>query len=194
MTWSDIPGWFDYSDIYDSAVESAPSDEPSVFVEIGTAFGRSIAYLARRCIDSRKPIKLYCVDPWVDDCPDNHRAWDEASRPTWGAEHAPWARSVGGPYSAFLEAMRAHAPEELEFIRPLRCYSVDAAKMFDRAHFVFIDGDHKYEAVKSDIAAWASRAVNIAGHDYTHEFPGVQQAVREAFGPLPATGTSWVRR
>ena len=52
---------------------------------------------------------------------------------------------------------RQHAPEELEFIRPLRCYSVDAAKMFDRAHFVFIDGDHKYEAVKSDIAAWSKK-------------------------------------
>jgi len=46
--------------------------------------------------------------------------------------------------------------------------------------FVFIDAIHTYEAVKQDIALWASKvrpAGLIAGHDY--RWPGVQKAVLE---------------
>lgn len=52
------------------------------------------------------------------------------------------------------------------------------------AHFVFIDADHLYEAVKSDIEMWLEVMHPegiLAGHDY-HLFPGVAQAVNLAFG------------
>lgn len=51
---------------------------------------------------------------------------------------------------------------------------------------IFIDANHTYEAVKEDIAAWWPRLMPdgvMIGHDYrTKNFPGVDQAVKEAFG------------
>jgi len=209
MSWQDIPGWYDWQDIYTQAIADAPSDRPSVFVEVGVAFGRSVAHLARMAIDSKKPITIYAVDPWVDDWnPD----WstDEKTRPTWGAEHAEWAREQGGPFSAFIKMMQTHAPEELEFIKVLRCKGVEAARMLQFAghpeihvpHMVWIDGDHRYEGVAADIESWQCwsdgpypvRPRWFGGHDFAGNFPGVMRAVIEAFGPdgFEHIGNSWL--
>lgn len=51
--------------------------------------------------------------------------------------------------------------------------------------FVFIDADHGYEAVREDIALWTPKVRSggwLGGHDYyPRKFPGVVQAVNEAF-------------
>jgi hypothetical protein len=52
--------------------------------------------------------------------------------------------------------------------------------------FVFIDGDHTYEACKRDIITWLPKVKEggwITGHDY-HEFPGVKKAVDELLSPV----------
>ena len=209
MSWQGIPGWYDWQDIYAQAIADAPADRPSVFVEVGVAFGRSVAHLARMAIDSRKPITIYAVDPWVDDWnPD----WtiDEKTRPTWGAEHAEWARAQGGPFSAFLKMMQTHAPEELEFIKVVRCKGVEAAALLrsrmwleGSPHCVWIDGDHRYEGVAADIASWRwldhrqpTQPRWFGGHDFAGNFPGVVRAVTEAFGPegFEHIGNSWLVR
>lgn len=49
---------------------------------------------------------------------------------------------------------------------------------------IFIDGDHRLEAVKRDIEKWEpfiSKGGLISGHDYHSEYPSVMQAVDEAF-------------
>ena len=111
MSWDDIPGWSGFLEIYDLAVDEAPQ-EGGVIVELGVAFGRSLAYLSRRVIDSGKKIKIYGVDPWWDDwwiLPDQYPT-DLGGRPSWGGEYSQWARDQGGPFSAFLKCMATHAP------------------------------------------------------------------------------------
>ena len=49
---------------------------------------------------------------------------------------------------------------------------------------VFIDGDHTYEPVQRDLAAWwpklkADQQSIFCGHDYSKQFPGVIRAVDE---------------
>ena len=51
--------------------------------------------------------------------------------------------------------------------------------------FVFIDADHSYEGVLEDIVDWKPKVREggwILGHDFAPGFPGVEQAVTEAFG------------
>ena len=67
---------------------------------------------------------------------------------------------------------------------PMRMNSVVAAKLFDDASLdgVFIDGDHTYDAVAADLAAWASKVDPghiFAGHDSA--MPGVKRAIQEFF-------------
>ena len=51
--------------------------------------------------------------------------------------------------------------------------------------FVFIDADHSFEAVQSDIAHWAPKVRPggwLLGHDYNAKWPGVISAVDGVFG------------
>lgn len=64
---------------------------------------------------------------------------------------------------------------------------------------LFIDADHSYEGVLADIHAWAPFVREngvICGHDYSHLFPGVKQAVHEVFGyeRVVTQGTVWIVR
>jgi len=63
--------------------------------------------------------------------------------------------------------------------------SLDVLNKFDDNYFdlIYIDGDHSYEGVKSDLSVSFLKTKNgglICGHDYTSDkFPGVVQAVNE---------------
>lgn len=190
MSWDQLPGWFDYQDLYDDIVYRAANFD--IVVEVGVGFGRSIAYLASRSISVTKKLRIYGVDPLVDD-------WD-SDRPTWGANHRDWARARGGPVNALVSGMHEHAPVELEAVNLLRCRSVQAARMFnDHSVFaVFVDGSHHYEDVAADIEAWECKIRPggiFAGHDFTQSFPGVQRAINERWGDgkTEQVGACWRR-
>ena len=200
MSWQDIPGWFSFGAVYDEMVDTAPNG--STIVEIGVAFGRSLAYLTRRVIDSGKAIRVVAVDPWQDDrweFPDGYPA--DAVRPGWGGEHAAWAREQGGPYNAFVAQMRAHAPAELERALVLRCGSSEASRIVGACHGVLIDGSHNYEDVIHDIALWRHHIIPggiLAGDDWSErDFPGVVRACDDSFGGrsgYSVQGTTWIKR
>ena len=185
MSWDQIPGWFDFAGLYDQAVHSAPAEGASL-VEVGCWLGRSTAYLADAIRRSGKAIRLTAVDTWTG-CD---------SDPT-GAE-ARTMLAAGEPlYSRFLaNIVRCGlAP----YITPLRIRSPVAAESFAPASLdlVYIDGEHTYDAVWADIAAWRSRVKPggiLAGHDY--DMPAVRSAVHDAFGPdVPTVGrASWCVR
>lgn len=53
-----------------------------------------------------------------------------------------------------------------------------------KVDFIYLDGDHSYEAVKDDLQVWWPLVSDIgilAGHDYDVQHPGVVQAVDEFF-------------
>jgi cephalosporin hydroxylase len=194
MSWADIPGWFGFRDTYDRAV--ALAQDGDTFVEVGVAFGRSVAYLSRAVIDSGKKVKIYAVDPWWDDwwhVPDQYPTHLE--RPTWGGEFSQMGRDLGGPFSAFCHLMRTHAHEELERINVLRCKSHEAASIVGPCRMVMIDANHNYAEVAKDIAIWRPHMLPggiFAGDDYSEgDFPGVVQAVKENVPGYEVQGTTW---
>lgn len=65
--------------------------------------------------------------------------------------------------------------------------SLDAAEeVQEPLDFIYIDADHSFEGVWSDLCAWFTKIRDggvIGGHDYGHlNFPGIQEAVDRFFG------------
>lgn len=91
-----------------------------------------------------------------------------------------------------IERMRAWAPGvDVEL---LVGFSADVAPQVADASLdvLFVDGDHKYEAVVADIESWRPKmrtGALMCGHDFTNKC-GVEPAVRELlpqFGQVPDT-------
>ena len=155
--------WFGYEELYKSFVDRL--NDGSTIVEVGSWKGKSASYLAVEILNSTKNIKLYCVDTWKGS--DEHRSDQIIIEDVL--------------YELFLNNIKTL----LNVIRPIRQNSIKASKLFEdnSLDVVFIDADHSYDAVKSDIEAWYPKVKNkgiIAGHDYGG-WPGVTRAVNERF-------------
>ncbi len=97
------------------------------------------------------------------------------------------------PYKAYVEydQNRMDKAEALAFARlerfgtrsrRIKSTSVEAASAFpaNTFDFIFIDGDHSYEAVKADLNAWYKTVRPgglFSGHDY--RWDGVKRAIEE---------------
>lgn len=135
-------------------------------VEVGVFKGRTFKHVLSRC----SGLMLWGVDRW-------DTAYYHATR----EGRPPKDFDLDAEYSALSQWVRDNAPGRGFLIRE---DTVKAAAMFEdnEFDFAFIDADHRYEAVKADIAAWRAKARVIVGHDYNpEEFPGVVAAVNEAF-------------
>lgn len=114
--------------------------------EIGVESGR----YAQELLSANPGLHLYCVDPWLQ----------------YGSyrQHVPQER---------VDRMLEQARERLAGFNYtiLRKFSVDAADDVEDGSldFVYLDGNHAYEYVVADIAAWLPKIRSggiIAGHDY----------------------------
>ena len=130
-------------------------------VEIGTELGVFAVQLLERWHGRQ----LVCVDPWrqMSDYPEMR--FDRECDFVLAA--VSLARFTGR-------------------VRIFRGTSEAAAKTPDLfpwpIDFVYLDGNHEYEAVKADLAAWwpkLSPFAILAGHDYDPRHPGVIRAVDE---------------
>ena len=174
-----IQGSFTWARLIDAWVAAAKHNEH--WVEIGAWKGRSTAYWAVAIANSKKNITLSVVDMWED---------------AWHLRHAQ-----PDPYEPATQAeFQANLAPVLKSLDILRGCSPDMARTFKDGSLdlVWIDADHSYEAVKLDIASWLPKVKAggiIAGHDYTPHYPGVMQAVQEAFPgrvQAPQDTQSWV--
>lgn len=139
---------------------------------------------------ANKIIKEYwAVDQWTILSDPDWRSWTEITQEEWDRKY-------------FITCqLMCQFPQ----LKVVRMPSVKVATMFSESYFdfVYIDGDHRYDAVKSDIEAWLpliKRGGMIAGHDYLyrsgkHRSPcGVKPAVDDYFEKdvLAKPFTVWV--
>jgi predicted O-methyltransferase YrrM len=165
--FENIPGWAAFKGLYRVAVTDAPSDRESMFVEVGSWLGKSAAYMAVEIINSGKPIKFSCVDPWEDGGPD--------------LKDTSYFKSLKQPV---YDEFRKNTKPVQHVIHTLRMDSLDGARQFPDASidFLMLDGDHNYPAVLHDIDAWLPKmrpGALMAGDDA--RWPGVAQAIDERF-------------
>lgn len=148
--------------------------EAAHWVEVGVWRGDN----ARRVMMGAPPgTRITLVDPWrVVDSPEYREYATKDARAT--QEEMDWY---------YKETRRKLKPWAKQ-ARLIRGTSVEAAALCAGEQFdlVFIDAEHTYDALRADIEAWLPRVKPdgwIGGHDFNKErFPGVTQAVREAFG------------
>jgi Methyltransferase domain len=150
------------------------------WAEVGVNYGRSLLYAAEQLVRLGAGSLIFGIDPWQ------------------GQSHPdPDARSKCSFAAAVQALARWSRPDELEIVYLQRTTSVAASKGIDACQLVgvVIDGDHRYEAVQADIQAWRPKVKPggiLAGHDYSDAFPGVRQAVDEAFPDgVELRGTMW---
>lgn len=174
-----IEGFFGLEDFvfYQKIVEHTNTN--SHIVEIGSYKGRSSAFMAVEIINSKKNIKLDCVDTWLGS-PEHQQS----------QVYEDQAIIDNRLYEVFLKNME---PVNGIF-KPIRKNSVEASRDYqDRTlDLVFIDADHEYESVCADIQAWKpkikSRGI-ISGHDWHH--PPIKRAVHELLGTPHVIGNCW---
>jgi hypothetical protein len=191
--WQDVPGWFNFSAVYDSVVEAAPPPPArSTFVEVGCFLGRSLCYLGEAIRKSNKDISLIGVDTCTGS-PTTEIALGLASH-------------LGGTFAGLLHRNVLSCGLG-DSVRLIVADSVEAAALFAPASldFVFIDGDHAKDAVTADIFAWLPKLKPgglLAGHDYrmtqqTH-LAGVTEAVESCWPGVdlstPLHPQVWVKR
>ncbi len=192
-SWKDIPGFFDFQDIYDIAIQEAR--DGNGFAEVGCFLGKSIAYMAEGINGSGKQIRLFAVDLW--DSEDYADWWNKCDHPY--PDPPAGLNLIGKTLWDGFNYCTAEAGVR-ECIETVRMKSEAAAETFadGSLSFVFIDADHRYDAVAQDIRSWSSKVKPggiLAGHDYTDEWPGVVKAVDEAFGDrVQRFGCSWMVR
>jgi predicted O-methyltransferase YrrM len=157
-------GFFDFADVYTAMVQRFPAG--AHFVEIGSLYGCSAAFMAVEIYNSGKHIKLHCVDDWSFEDDDYSVSEEYKDKDT--------------AFDQFLFNMRHFG----NIVSYQKMKSVDAAKLYadQSLEFVYIDGSHQYEFFKTDLLSWYPKVKKggvIAGHD--RSFDGVYKAVHEYF-------------
>ena len=138
-----------------------------VFIEIGTLFG-----FTARAVATGSAARVIAVDNF---------SWNPFGLTP--SEHEAFARRV--LYGSSVELVNADAQAYL------RALSADMSS----SSVVFLDGDHRYEAVKAELEILLAHGVKkIAGHDFGNPAFGVTQAVREVLGePDEVVGSCWLK-
>ena len=171
--YQNIPGHFNYENVYRDMIAFVPNGAEEKFVEIGAWKGKSICYAGVEIINSGKKIKIDSIDTW-EGSPGESVLMDDESIVN---------KTLYFDFLKNIEPVR-------DVVFPIKLPSVEAAKLYqdESLFFVFVDGSHLYEAVKEDIIAWLPKVKSgcfIGGHDIdqTEEFNGVRKAVDEVLGP-----------
>lgn len=156
-----ITGWFTFPRMYHDMVARLPNG--SRFVEVGVYEGKSFAYLLVETVNQEKHFEVYAVDSFT--------FTDEFN---------------GNPENIQIVFERNLSGLTGKFVT-IKGDSAESADLFEdeSVDFVFLDADHIFPRVKSDIEAWWPKIKKggiLAGHDHCPEHPGVAQAVEQVFG------------
>ena len=141
-----------------------PTNETmNIAIEIGSHMGEGLQMLASTGLFN----KIHVIEPFRGE-----EEFNEMFGWSWDEVRAEWELNT----RHFKDIIKLH-----------ESYSYEIADNFidGTIDFVYIDGEHSYEAVKRDIELYLPKIKDggiIAGHDYHESWPGVIKAVEEVLG------------
>lgn len=152
-----IEGWLPEIEalaLYDIS-RNLPDNHPIV-VEIGSWLGKSSVVLAKGIKRKNSPY-LYCIDPF-------NASGDDLSVTIFTKIHLKKERPLK---DIFVDNIKAYGVSD--YIKILEGYSYNFAKDWDQPIvFLFIDGDHSYDAVLQDYLSW-SKFIRPGGYIAFHD-------------------------
>lgn len=138
------------------------NDLPALFRDLGYTVGAEIGVAqgtyTQKLLEGMPGLHLYAVDPW--------QPYQRISQAVCDERKARYAERVSG-YNVSILPMA----------------SLEASFLIDDGalDFVYVDGDHRFDAVMLDLILWAPKVRPggiVAGHDYFHFYQsGVCPAV-----------------
>ena len=134
-------------------------------------------------LDNASVSKMYCIDPWIGGYDEN----DGASFSNMDEVEAEFDERIYTKYTNVIK---------------IKELSVDACEQFEDEFFdvVYIDGDHTYNGVMSDIRSYLPKVKHgglLCGHDYWDSgLVAPKQAVDDVFGKpdMVFSDGSWMIR
>ena len=144
-----------------------PHPSSLLFVEIGTLFGLTAKTIAQQASAKVVAVDLFCWNPFG----------------LTSEQHEAFTRDILS--GTGVELVKDDAQHYLSSLIP-----------HPSSLFVFLDGDHRYEAVKAELEILKAKGVKyIAGHDFGNPRFGVTEAVREVLGePDEVVGMVWYKK
>jgi len=156
-----ISGWGGNDPIFEQLVDRI---RPRVVFEVGCWKGQSTITLADACKRRQLNCSIVCIDTWLG-----------SEEHIFG--NARQLKRVNGYptlYRQFLSNIVRRGHQDI--VVPLATTSLSAASILDKlqitADLVYIDANHRYEAVMADLVAFTSlvsKSGLIFGHDYDRE-------------------------
>ncbi len=147
------------------------ASEAKVIFEIGCYKGRSTRAMADNTCG-----KIYAIDPWTVLNIDQIHSMNMDTTQV---------------FNQFCCNMMKHIDSGKVIVCP---FPWEIYQPEEKADFIFIDGDHRYDHIVHDIhkaLKWITPGGVISGHDYRDDFPDVQRAVKEIFGPINSVDAIW---
>ena len=153
------------------------------FVEVGCKEGRTTGHILKTVPDSR----VIAIDPWIVQAPtadttrETYADWDFAK-----IEAEFWA-NVGENKPRCTMMRKTSAEAAAQFSRTIMDVggqTVDRVVAETEFDLVFIDALHDYASVYEDIRLWWPKVRiggMLCGHDFNHQWPGVERAVADSF-------------
>lgn len=147
--------------------------KPRTIVEIGVAYG----YHAQHILRSNPKVKYFGIDPFIS----GYDSSDLFDRDVGELFKTDPAAGMERLYSAVSMGLEREFGSRAEI---LRMSSISAEKEFEdeSVDLVFVDGDHRFEAVEKDLAEWWPKIRSggiLVGDDY--KWDGVRKAARRFF-------------
>lgn len=154
-SYLDIPGWFDWVETYKRIIRELPG---GILVEVGCYLGRSLCCLGQLAKESGKPFKVIGVDHCLGSGEENGKD-----------HHSEAVRNGGGNFASQL-LRNVLDCELMGTVSLILSNSTTAANFFpdNSLQMVFLDAQHEYQSVKTDILAWlpkVKRGGIIGGDD-----------------------------